>query len=78
MINSAKLRNGIGIFAAMLLVCIVIAVNTPRGNRSIATEYVYADIEGARVDNTPPPKYASTQVSSKLQKDSLSSIFGLR
>ena len=78
MINSAKLRNGIGIFAATLLVCIVIAVYTPRGNRSIATEYVYADIEGTRVKDTPPLKYASTQVSSKLQKVSLSSMSGLR
>ena len=78
MINSAKLRNGIGIFAATLLVCIVIAVYTPRGNRSIATEYVYADIEGTRVEDTPPPKYASTQVRPKLQKVSLSSMSGLR
>ena len=78
MMNSAKLRNGIGIFAATLLVCIVIAVYTPRGNRSIAAEYLYADIEGTRVKDPPPPKYASTQVSSKLQKVSLSSMSELR
>lgn len=62
--HSGKLKSGAGVVVATVLVCVIVAVYTPKQNAAITTEYVYADIDNidAVADNPSTLKDTSNQV----------------